>query len=88
MGANVGDPHPDVEKFAGDATSICAGELGKLSVNAMSVMPVVAELAIWNFKVDVPPATVLLGKKALLKVSAAALSTILAMRAPDEKSPL
>ena len=46
IGAKLGVPHPDVEKFAGEATSICAGELGKLSANAISEMAVDAVLAI------------------------------------------
>ena len=88
VGENVGDPHPEVVKVAGVATTICPPDKsGSGSVKLAPLTGVAEGLPIVNVRVDVPPATVCAGENALANESAAG-SLIFAIRVPVEKSAL
>ena len=63
-GLNVGDPQPDVENVAGDATVMAPGEFGKLSLKATPLSAVVGfGFVIWNVMADAPrPARMVVGE--------------------------
>ena len=58
IGAKIGEPHPLVVAFGAAATRICAGDVGKVSVNAR---PVSASFGfgfvIVNVNLELPPAS-------------------------------
>ena len=87
-GAKVGVPQPDVEYVAGFATTICPPDRSG-SGSVKFAPPIVAPvgLAIVKVSVDVPPATVGVGRNAFEKSSAAG-SAMLTIRAPAAKSAL
>jgi hypothetical protein len=87
-GAKVGAPHPEVEKIAGVATTICPPDsVGRLSMKLAP--PTVAAVGLVSVKVsvDVPPATVDAGVKALVSPMAVG-SGILTIQAVVEKLAL
>jgi len=62
-GAKIGEPHPLVVAFGAAATRICAGDVGKVSVNARSVSGSFwFGLVIVKVNVEVPPARIGLGE--------------------------
>jgi len=62
-GAKIGEPHPLVVAFGVAATRICAGDVGKVSVNAKPVSELFwFRLVIVKVKVDAAPARIGLGE--------------------------
>ena len=86
-GAKVGVPQPEVDALGGLATIIAAGEVGKVSEKLAPVIVSDVGFVMVNVSVDEPPATVELGANAFEMVREVT-STMLAMRAPAEKSLL
>ena len=62
-GVKVGVPHPLVVAFGGAATRICAGDVGKVSVNAKPVSESFwFGLVMVNVNLDAAPASIGLGE--------------------------
>jgi len=62
-GAKIGEPHPLVVAFGVAATRICAGEVGKVSVNARPASESFwFGLVIVNVNLELPPARIGLGE--------------------------
>src|SRR5437879_4474255 len=76
LGANVGDPHPDVEKVAGVATTIWLPDnVGSESLKLAPLKVPAFGFDTVKVSVDVPPATVDAGANALEMVRAVGSTT-------------
>lgn len=68
-GAKIGEPHPLVVAFGVAATRICAGEVGKVSVNARPASESFwFGLVIVNVNLELPPARIGLGENNFVMV--------------------
>ena len=63
VGAKVGEPHPTVEAFVGVATTIFAGDVGKVSTKLMPEIVIVVGFEMVSTNVDFPPGAIVSGRK-------------------------
>src|SRR5262245_17498267 len=69
VGEKVGVPQPEVENVAGDATSMLAGVVGKVSVKLTPLMGKLYGLLMVKVSVETPPVVVTAGVKLFAKSS-------------------